>query len=218
MNLFYLFSRVRVTLLKNYFIVLSITLSSCSYRFTNLHLRAPSDSRTIAIEGIYDTSKTVIPHEYLWKSLQQEFATNGVLQLSSQAQADLYLRTQILDVSINPQNIESSNIKEPKYFNSDRANGKNPHPPSHYPSYRRARSFAKENGISMTIRVEVWDIRTQKLIFNSSFSQVGTYGVYSVGSAVEYGFLRADENFERAVEGLSSSLAKQVVRSVLSST
>ena len=194
-----------------------IAICSCNYRFSNLYYKAPLGSKTIAVEGIYDTSKVVVPHSYLWKSLQKEFVINGVLKLAPQSRADLYLTTQIVDISINPQNIQGGGrLKEPEHFNIDAATGRNPHPLNAYPSYKQSGAFALENIMRVSILVELWDLRTNEQLFSRSYYGDGAYNVYHPNSAVEYGFLMADESYEGAFRGIADSLARSVVRGVLS--
>ena len=83
-------------------VAIFLLISSCAYRFTNLHMRAPNKAKTIAVEGIYDTSRLALPHEYLWESLQKYIAINGRLKLAPKNQADLYLRCQLVSAEIRP--------------------------------------------------------------------------------------------------------------------
>ena len=57
--------------------------SGCAYRFSNLHMKPPPGTKTIAIEAIYDTGKVAVPHEIIWEQLQKQFAINGRLRLAS---------------------------------------------------------------------------------------------------------------------------------------
>ena len=202
------------------FIASLLILSSCSYRFSNLHMRAPAGSKSIAIEAIYDTSHQVLPHEYIWESIQRQFANDGRLELRSQENADLYMRVHLKNASFAPNNLFYQTAKDPVSF--ERADLLkegfiSPYPLSAYSRYRRAMSFYRSNIFSMSLKAEVWDLRTRQMIFERSYGLGGTYSTDPGGSPLEYGFLRVEENFENLFAGKAAEFAKNVVSDFLRS-
>lgn len=187
----------------------------CTYKFSNLHMRTPNKAKTIAVEGVYDTSRMALPHEYLWESLQKHIAINGRLRLVPKNQADLYLRCQLLRANINPFDIKLGEIKGPDSFVDESLEIPSPYPMHAYPSYRRASSYAKQEQISATAVVEVWDLRQKQLVFKRSYGANSTYGILNASSSVEYGFLKADEAFENGFASVANEIAKKAVADLL---
>ncbi|NRA44213.1 MAG: hypothetical protein HRU09_04560 [Oligoflexales bacterium] len=199
-----------VTLLS---VAIFLLISSCAYRFTNLHMRAPNKAKTIAVEGIYDTSRLALPHEYLWESLQKYIAINGRLKLAPKNQADLYLRCQLVSAEIRPFDVVFNEIKDPSSLIDESAEVPNPYPMGAYPSYRRASSYARQEQVSATANVEVWDLRTKQLVFRGTYGGYATYGISS--HSVEYGFLKADEALENGFAKAADTIASRAVADLL---
>ena len=199
------------------FILICLLNQSCVYRFTNLHMKAPEGAKTIAIEAVYDTGKTVLPHEILWEELQKQFAINGKLKLAPASEADLYLRAHIMRSSISPTSTEKVRTTEPDSFYSS---GSPPMPwrPQEYPNYNVASSYSKTETLSLSLEVEVWNLHTRKKIFRDVYSGGETWTVYDGSLPPEFAFLKAEESFEEAFEGLSFGLARAIVRDVLTRT
>lgn len=191
--------------------------SSCAYRFTNLHMKAPEGAKSIAIEAIYDTGKTVLPHEILWEQIQHQFAINGKLKLAPASRADLYLRAHIKKSSIRPTSTEKVRSTEPDSFYNG-ASPATPWRPQEYPNYNVASSYSKTETLSMSLEVEVWNLHTRKKIFSDVYSGGETWTVYDGSLPPEFAFLKAEESFENAFEGLSYALARAIVRDVLTRT
>ena len=203
-----MFARNIISLTLGFFL-----LPSCAYRFSNLHMRAPNEAKTIAVEGIYDTSRLAVPHEYLWESLQKYIAINGRLKLVPKSQADLYLRCQLVNASVAPFDINLQEIKDPGSFIDESLEIPSPFPMGAYPSYRRASSYARQEQVSATAVVQVWDLRSKQLVFQGTYGGYATYGISS--SSVEYGFLKADEAFEKGFASAANSIAKQAIDALL---
>lgn len=183
---------------------------ACAYQFSNLHMRTPNNAKTIAVEGIYDTSRLALPHEYLWESLQKHIAINGRLKLVHASHADLYLRCQLVRANVSPFDVKLNEIKDPDTFIDDSLDIPSPYPMGSYPSYRRASSYAQQEQVSATAEIEVWDLREKKIVFKGSYGASATYGILSAGS-VEYGFLKADEAFETGFAKVADDIARKAV-------
>ena len=197
------------------FWILVTLLPACAYKFSNLHMRTPNKAKTIAVEGIYDTTRMALPHEYLWESLQKHIAINGRLRLAPRSQADLYLRCQLVNANVNPFDINIGEIKDPDSFIDESLDTPSPYPMGSYPSYRRASSYAKQEQISASAEVEVWDLRQKELVFKGTYGASSNYSILNASSSVEYGFLKADEAFEDGFAKVADEIAKRAVADLL---
>src|SRR5436189_181600 len=97
---------------------LSLTLMcGCVYRFTNKHIYVPDGAKTIAIAPIFDSSRIVVPHDILWFSLQQAFASSGHLSMASPAKADLFLQAHVKDAASSQYESDANTtIPDPDMF------------------------------------------------------------------------------------------------------
>ena len=195
------------------FVFLSLCCLSCSYRFTNLHSRAPKGVQNIAIEAVYDTSREVLPHDRLWESLQRAFAANGKLKVTSSDHSDAIVRAQITRASVTPygDSTEFDKIeKDPKAFDSNQ-------PPS-IDSYKKlhiARSIKGKELLAMAVTVEIWNLNTKTLLFKRSYPVSKTYRAVSGTTTAENAFLRSEEDLASAFHGQSDSIAAKVVQDFL---
>ena len=185
----------------------------CTYRFSNLHANIPTGIQAIAVEAVYDTSKAVLPHEILWESIQQAFAQNGRLKLVGQDNADALVRMHLQQASIQPYG--SPNIsdiqkrEEPKLETGDQAPA-----PEDFPDLNIAKKYTPQESLAITVKVEVWDLHTHKLIMSQNYALSQAYSV-ALASAQPNEFLLREEvstvNFKR----MANDIANRVIEDLL---
>ena len=197
------------------FLVLAYLFWGCSYRFTNLHQRAPLNAKTIFVESIYDISKNPVPHEYLWTEIQNKIAINGILKLSSPKTADLYLRAELAKVETTPHTIEKAKDKDPDSFYEEKSGFTTPYPMGAYPNMGKASSFVKSDFLNVAVNIEVFDLKGKRRIFQKTYRGSAVYSSFTGNIAMEYGFLTADENAERAFAKIAEAIAKNIVVDLL---
>jgi hypothetical protein len=88
--------RIRIPLL---FLFLS---SSCSYRFSNLQLKAPTGGEKLVVESVYSTARDVVSHEFIWSAMQEAILANTHLTLTTRDSADAIVRIHLREVKRLP--------------------------------------------------------------------------------------------------------------------
>lgn len=153
---------------KNIGVLLLALLPACAYRFTNTAIQPPAGIRSVAVEAIYDTSRTVLPHEILWESLQRSLAENGRLRLTSQDKADALLRAHITAASVNP----TGGAENDEMGDKDPVLPKNPADikPEEYRKITSAGTWTTKESVGYTVVVELWDLRNRKMLFQRTYS------------------------------------------------
>ena len=195
--------------------VISVS-ASCVYRFTNAHLQTPQNIHSIAIEGIYDTSRTPLPHEILWENLQAEFITSGRLAVVGVDKADAYLRVHVHNGEVNQYDVYAPpKISEPDNVFAT-ATGE-AHPLSKYSNLRAADQYSRREVLSFALDVEVWSLRERKLLFQKTY-QAGPvdYSIYDGRTAADLQFINAEEGFGALFDRVSKNLAQAIVTDFLS--
>ncbi|MBI2602141.1 MAG: hypothetical protein HYW48_03715 [Deltaproteobacteria bacterium] len=207
------------------FFTLSFLLQ-CSYRFSNQHVRIPTGTETIAIEAIFDTGRSVLPHNLLWESLQRAFAANGHLRVSSMEKADLYLRAHLTSTRFAQSEWDSfSKARKPSMFlkelpetpGGETSEDVEPEPfaPTEYLNLHSADIFSKRQSLSFLVEVEIWDLRKKTIILSQSYPMGNTFNMFSNRSTIESRFLRNEEGIEHLFAKLSESIANAVVTELL---
>lgn len=199
--------------------------TGCVYRFTNDHVRRPEGIRTIAIEAVYDTTREVVPHELLWASLQEAFATDGHLTLVPQSEADALVRAHLKDASVGASGSVSpnSNLKDPVTDITAPDLGAPPSPRK-WRKLTQAGEIKDRGAVAFAVDVEVWSLRTRALLMRQTYAlSGGFFAVHSNGSgnpdtsvttrANDY--LRYEESMEARFKQLSGDLAQRVVKDLL---
>lgn len=185
---------------------------SCIYKFSNLHSKNPSNVKSIYIESIYNTAHKVLPHELLWGQIQQAFARNGRLKVTTVDQADSYLRTRLIDAkttNADPVDLEPA-LDEPELNNL-----KQPPAPSSFKQLTRSASLSQNETLSFLIEVELWNLKTKKMIFKKRYSASSPrYRILDSLTTPETQFLRSEEALEIQFENLSRKISKHIVSDV----
>lgn len=197
---------------------LALSLSSCAYRFTNLYLNPPPHLRSIAVEAVYDTTRMVLPHEILWENLQRAAAADGHFTLAPPEGADLYLRAhlhkgerRLIDVykAILPR--EPEDIMSPAFVDPIR--------PSVFGlanNLQLATEISHRELIRMRIRVEVWHIATQSLVFSRDYpieEVLKVQGIDTDGVANRH--LHSEEVFEIRFDEVTQGISTTAIRDLL---
>lgn len=155
-----------------------------------------------------------MPHEYLWESLQRHFAIDGHLRLTSQSQADVYVRAHLQSAIQSPSHVDAQRLENPSHF-FDPKKGQ-PFPLSAYPSFQTAHSYAKSETLSLSVQVEAWDLRSEKRLLQKTYSSSASYVKHDGSTPAEYAFLQVEEALEQLFAERAEDIARQVVRDVLS--
>ena len=191
---------------------LSIFLSSCSYRFSNTAMSSPVGVKTIAFQGVYNTSRKVWPAHVLWGELQRSFARKGKMRLTKPSQADILLRAQIEQASSSPGDVyRSTNDKDPKGNNIYSA------APEEFRNLLRAGSWALKESMNISVKIEVWDLRTKKKLFSSSYPGQATIPTYQAENVAEISthYLLFQESKTNAFKAMARSIADKAASDFL---
>jgi hypothetical protein len=195
-------------------IILVFSTTACTYTFTNLQLRAPEGVHSIAIAPIHDTSSRVLPHGPLWESLQREVVQSGKLQLSNSTQADVQLRVQIVSAT-------TADLDERRFPQKPLMPLRDPSPeelaaPFSFENLKVAERYTVSQSLSLTIAVEVWDLRSRERLMTHSYSATRNAPSWNEKIPPELRFIRAEESFEYQFAALSDELARRVITDFLS--
>ena len=181
--------------------------SACSYRFTNLSTEVPQELRSISFEAIYDTSRTVLPHQHLWEELQRAFAADGHLLVRSQGRADAVLRAHILSASVGPTGRAEANG-----LTKDQEKYRKPAPkPNQFRDLNLAGEYTQEELIQVAIDIEVINLYTKKVLFTKRYAGAEKFrSLHKVQGSSQY--LLYDEALSFSFRKISRNIAQNVVR------
>ena len=186
----------------------------CTYRFSNLYLQPPKGIHTLYVESIFDSSREPTPHEILWEKIQKVFAVNGKLVLTSKEEADAYLRAHITKAVVKQLDLEgnvSKDVTLPLVDSTGRYQ-----PISAYENLLAATRYSKKENLSLTVMVEVWDLRSKQKIWTQTYAATDYHKIFGVYTAKESAYLYAEEGFEYLYSILSESIANNILRDFLS--
>ncbi len=186
----------------------------CTYRFSNLYLQPPNGIQTLYVEAIFDSSREVTPHEILWEKIQKAFALNGKLVLTPKAEADAYLRAHITKANVKQFDLDghvSKNIIIPPIDDTGRYQ-----PLSAYENLLAATRFSKKENLTLTVMVEVWDLRSKQKIWSQSYTNSDFHKIVGLYTAKESAYLYAEEGFEALFSALSQKTADSILHDFLS--
>jgi hypothetical protein len=193
--------------------LIALGSASCAYRFTNTAMRAPLGVQSIAVEAIYDRSREIFPHEFLWSALQREIGRNGRLVLKSQDEADALMVVSITNARVGPVGTPTreSVSKDPAVTDTDKGD------PNAFRNLRRAGSYTTDEGVSVSIHVDVFDLRNRALLFrrdysqNASFKSLRPVTITPTSSA----FPQYEEGIQAKAKEISNYLARSIVTDFL---
>jgi hypothetical protein len=190
------------------FLAWAILANGCAYRFTNEYITRPSGIKTVAFESIYDTSRFPVPHEVVWEALQRELARSGYLVITSRYDADALIRIHITDGTSGPNGTTVLNgpERDPEVFG-----GGQPPRPSSFRPLAIARSFSTEEGVSLAMTIDVWDLKAGQMISSGGFSKstkLATFG----GVDPDINFVRFEDRLRGKYKILAQDIAQEFVR------
>lgn len=205
------------TSINRYLLFYFILISSigCSYKLSNNRINVPANNKSIAIEGIYNTGDTVIPHELLWTSLQKHFALSGKFILRSKEDADLYLKARITDSSMEQygSDFNLKSIKNPNaIFNSG---SDRPASPNKIKNINTAKTYPKNQRIEFLLKIEIWDLHSKKRIFFKEYPLSKTFNLLVHPATSETSYLRHEEHLNYTFKYMAESVAKDIVNDLL---
>lgn len=197
-------------------VCLCFAASSCSYRLTNLHTAAPNGIKTVFVEAIYDTGSEVLPHELLWDELQRAIAANGQLHLARPSGADAILRAQIISSQTGKageRRVSQSNrkSKEPDYF----AGQSSPPTKGKVRNLSIADDYYLKTRWQSFVRVELWDLRSQKLILQREYPMSGEVLANRGDVSAQLHHIRHEESFSASFGNSARAVAEKVVTDIL---
>ena len=191
-------------------VLLSAFTCQCTYRFSNLYKKAPSGVQSLAIEAIYDSSKNIIPHEILWDSLQRQVITSGKIALAPTNRADALLRVQIKNTERMQFNAEFfKETEDPKTFISPLTHF--PYLPQEYIDAKVASYFAKWEKVAYIAHVEIWDLRTQKLLSQRVYPVAFDRKTFHSITPNHHRYLYLTEGMENAFSSSAQTLAERII-------
>lgn len=186
-----------------------VALCQCSYRFTNSHIYVPYGTRSIAIAPIFDSGRTVIPHDLLWSSLQQAFASNGHLVVKGVQNADLFLQAHLKDSSVVEYDSDTtSKIQKTNMFLD--GSGR-PFFPNSYVNVRTADIFSKRERVSFNVEVEIWNLNSKKLLLKKEYPLSNNFNMSTITSTKESLYIRNEETLEFVIDSIAQDFARRVV-------
>ncbi|MBC7661450.1 MAG: hypothetical protein H7249_17275 [Chitinophagaceae bacterium] len=197
-----------------YVLPILVLTTGCAYRFTNTAIRSPLGIQTLAVEAVWDNSRDVIPHELLWSSMQREVIRNGRVTLTNQSEADALMVVSITKAKVSPVGTSTptdANSKDPPESTADKAT------PDQYRNLRRAGNYTTDEGITMNVHVNVYDLKSRALLFNRDYATGITFksnrgeSVTPVASA----YLQYEEALQARFRAASDSLAHSIVNDFL---
>lgn len=195
------------------FLGLACLLSSCAYRFTNVAMKPPPGIHTIAVEAVYDVSREVVPSELVWQSMQEEFARNGRLILTSKDQADALVLIRLNESTvraIGTPEIEQT-LLDPILQNTEIQAF------DRYKNLKRSSANTVTEQVGLSFSVNVVNLKTREELFSKDYAFSGNFrSIRSTSTAArKTQYLLYEEALQATVKSLSDQLASNVVRDFL---
>lgn len=190
-----------------------ILLSSCAYRFTNTAIRNPLGIQTLAVEAVWDNSREVVPHEELWSAVQREVIKNGRVILTNQEEADALMVITVTGAKVAPVGTPSQEAFDKDPPESETEKGK----PRDYRNLRRAGTWTTDEGITLGVHVNVYDLKSRAMLFSRSYSSGAVFRSFRPVSVTptESVFLHYEEALDSRFKDVSESLASSIVNDFL---
>lgn len=203
-------------LIKLIFITLYIiVVNSCSYRFVNISLNSNFKPKAICVEGIYDTSKEVIPHELLWKSLQKKLIQSGGFYLTNCKEADFILKAHIIDAQIIPYGSprvygplqDPSNVK----INDEQINFND------FRILTKAGSYTIRENVNVNVKIEVINLYNKNIILNKNYTANNIFWSARSDAHIERKahFLLYEESLNYSFKKLSDTISQNIIKDLI---
>ena len=185
----------------------------CAYRFTNTAIRNPLGIQTLAVEAVWDDSREVIPHEELWTAVQREIIKNGRVILTNQEEADALMVLSVTGAKVAPVGTPSQEAFDKDPPESEVSKGK----PRDYRNLRRAGTWTTDEGITLSVHVNVYDLKSRAVLFNKDYSRGISFKSFRPVSVTptESVYLHYEEALDARFKDVSESLASSIVNDFL---
>lgn len=189
------------------------TTFGCAYRFTNTAIRNPLGIQTLAVEAVWDESREVIPHEELWSAVQREVIKNGRVTLTNQDEADALMVITVTGAKVAPVGTPSQEAFDKDPPDSETEKGK----PRDYRNLRRAGTWTTDEGITLSVHVNVYDLKSRAVLFNRDYSSGVTFKSFRPVSVTptESVYLHYEEALDSRFKDVSERLANSIVNDFL---
>ncbi len=188
---------------------LFIYITSCQYRFTSIPLDS-TKPKSMAIAAIYDTTNISLPHQILWERIQKELILKSNYNLTPPPQANFYLTAHIKKSEMNQIN-SYTNIRKKDPTSLVNPETQKPYTLSDFNRINIAASFSRQQALSITVEITVWDLQTKGVIFKKSYSSSGQYDIYSGSRPPESFLTRNVENKQYLFADLSENIVSQLI-------
>ncbi len=185
------------------------------YRFSNYYVKRPKGIKNIAVESVYDTSHQVISHQDLWNELQTAVASDGHFILSDRNRADALIRIHLQSVNIGPTG--TTHNYDPLKKEPDLAHdGQRPPLPNEMIPLTLSGFTSQVEVINVLVKVEVWNLYSKERIYEKTLS--GSSSFRSIGQPSSKGmfFTRYEEGLKTHFKSISSSIAHEIVKDLIS--
>ena len=206
--------------------IFALLSTGCSYRFANKALSLKTSVRSVAVESVYDTSQEALPHQFLWTEIQKAIAKDGHLRLKKRSKADAIVRIHLISATNTTSGVfDTTNVsernKDPRVLDFKRFNNPNDaQKADNRNNYRRldvAGEYTKARNLRYSIKVEVIDLFSRKVLFSKSYSaaaEVKTLRQSPVPLKSHY--IIYQEALSNQMRETSASIARRVVQDMLS--
>ena len=191
-----------------------LPVSGCVYRFSNLHVSTPQGIRTVAVEGVYDTSREILPHELLWEELQRAIASEGHLRVVPASRADALLRARIKSARFSP----TGTVVRPQPMLQDPPAMQPGDAPYNYKDFRtltEAAELMPSTGIAIEVELQLWHLNTRELLFEKTYVQSESFLAIRPSTSPRNNHLRENEAFRADFSRISRSIADRFISDLL---
>jgi hypothetical protein len=197
--------------------VLGGSLGGCAYRFTNRAITRPEGVRSVAVEAVYDTSREVLPHEFLWQELQRAFAAEGHLKVVPQSSADALVRAHIRSASLSAVGTNTQNGPE---RDPDATSREVPPQPNEFRTLTQAGEYRNKEQLDARVEVEVWSLRTRTLLLSRTYPLSEKFQAIHADKSGRFttranDYLRFEEATEARFKAMAERISRQVVQDLL---
>jgi hypothetical protein len=189
-------------------------VSGCVYRFSNLHVSTPQGIRSVAVEGIHDISREILPHELLWEELQRAIAAEGHLRVVSATRADALLRARIKSARFSP----AGTVVRPQPLLQDPPAMQTGDIPYNYKDFRaltEAAELMPSTGIAIEVELQLWHLQTRELLFERTYVQSESFLSVRPSTSPRNNHLRENEAFRSDFARMSRSIADRFMSDLL---
>lgn len=192
-------------------LVFMLIQTACAYRFTNSSRTLETGARSVAVEGIFDTTRHTFPKDILWREIQRAFASTGKIRLTSADEAEVLIRVHLTEAIFVPNPGQyNPNLKEPEnpYTVS-------PVAPTSYPPLNRSDdSYSTGETVSYEFQVEAWKLGSGQQIFQKAYRHAFSYDLASRRDQRSVTTV-SKENLEADLTSSAQSMARRVYLDIL---